>query len=233
MEISCRRCHQDVLDECCFCSTCGLPQLMYAADAPAGQAQPEHWDDSVRDAGSVEWKSALRMALMFALPAGVLCSLPAPVGSLGIFWMASAAAWTVMLYVRSQRPAWITTGAGARIGLVTGLLSSWLAFVAGSCALFAQRFLFHQASQLDANWKANVAASQQLTQQWTASLASADAAQTQAAHAQIEAFMLTPTGHAGIAAFGLASNSLFLLVFAIAGGALGARMLARTRRPEL
>jgi hypothetical protein len=45
--------------------------------------------------------------------------------------------------------------------------------------------------------------------------------------------MLTPEGHAGWEAFGFASNSIFLLMFASAGGALGARMLARNRRPEV
>jgi len=45
--------------------------------------------------------------------------------------------------------------------------------------------------------------------------------------------MLSPWGHAGIEAFGYAGNSFFLLFFAVAGGALGARMLARTRRPEV
>ena len=45
--------------------------------------------------------------------------------------------------------------------------------------------------------------------------------------------MLSPEGHAGIEAFGFAFNSLFLIFFAVAGGALGARMLARARRPEV
>jgi hypothetical protein len=44
--------------------------------------------------------------------------------------------------------------------------------------------------------------------------------------------MLSPEGHAGIEAFGMASNALFLLLFAAGGGALGARLLARSRRPE-
>ena len=64
-------------------------------------------------------------------------------------------------------------------------------------------------------------------------MASTDEAQAQAARAQIKAFMLSPEGHAGIEAFGFASNSVFLLFFAAAGGALGARWLARTRRPEV
>jgi len=60
-----------------------------------------------------------------------------------------------------------------------------------------------------------------------------DAAQAQAQLAQIQAWMQSPEGHAGFWAFGLAFNSLFLLFFAAAGGALGARLLARTPKPEV
>jgi hypothetical protein len=56
-----------------------------------------------------------------------------------------------------------------------------------------------------------------------------DAAQAQAQ----KEWMLSPEGHAGIEAFGFASNALFLLFFAAGGGALGARYLARKRRPEV
>jgi hypothetical protein len=147
--------------------------------------------------------------------------------------MSVAAAWAVSLYVRSQRPAWITLGAGVRIGLVTGLLAAWLAFSISGGALFVQRFALHQSSQIDAEWKTRIAQSQQLTQQWTSGMASNDAAQAQAIRAQVQTFMLSPWGHAGIEAFGFAFNALFLLFFAAAGGALGARLLAHSRRPEL
>ncbi len=45
--------------------------------------------------------------------------------------------------------------------------------------------------------------------------------------------MLSPEGHAGIETFGFAFNSVLLILFAVGGGALGARMLARARRPEV
>src|ERR1035438_9198185 len=98
MEITCNRCHQAVLAENSYCPACGLPQLMYGADAPLGQAQPVRWDEPVRDAGSVDWKPALRAALLLAIPAGVLTSGVSPLGALGLLWMAIAAAWAVTLY---------------------------------------------------------------------------------------------------------------------------------------
>ncbi|MGA2672334.1 MAG: hypothetical protein ABSE99_03820 [Terracidiphilus sp.] len=234
MEITCNRCHQTVEAENCYCPACGLPQLLYTADgAPGGQAQPEQGNEAVRDASIVEWQSALRAALLLAVPAGLLCSVASPMRFLGLFWMAGAAAWAVSLYMRNRRPAWITIGAGARIGLVTGLLAGWLAFGASGGALFVERYVLHQSKQIDAEWKSRVDMGQQMAQQWTGGMGSADAAQTQAAQTQIQNFMLSPEGHAGLEAFGFASNALFLLFFAVAGGALGARYQARVRPPEV
>jgi hypothetical protein len=233
MEVTCTRCHQTVQADSCYCPACGLPQLVYSAEAVPGQAVVEVGGEPVRDASDVDWKTALRAALTFAVPAALLSSMAPPLGSMGLFWMSAAAAWAVVLYMRKQRPAWITIGAGARIGLVTGLLGGWLAFAISGGVLFVDRFVMHQSSQLDAEWKSNVEASQQLTQQWSAGLGSTDAAQLQTTRAQIEGWMLSPEGHAGWEAFGFAFNSIFLVLFAIAGGALGARFLARSRRPEI
>jgi hypothetical protein len=228
MEITCNRCHQPVEAESCFCPTCGLPQLVYTAEGGPGQAPPEK-EEPVREAGSIDWKPALRAAVLLAIPAGLLSCGISPVGILGLFWMSAAAAWAVTLYVRSQHPAWITVGAGARIGLATGLIAGAVAFSVSGGALFAQRFVLHRAGFIDSEWKSRVEASNQLTQQFAAQMGVSDAAQLQAQ----KSLMLSPEGHAGIEAFGLATNSLFLLLFAAAGGAMGARLLARSRRPQV
>ena len=175
----------------------------------------------------------MRAALVLAVPAGLLSSGLSPLGFLGLFWMAAAAAWAVVLYVRGQRPAWITIGAGARIGLVTGLLAAWLAFSISGGTLFVERFVLHQSSQIDSEWKNRVEMSQQMTQQWASGLEPADASEAQSLRAQVKAWMLSPWGHAGIEVSSLAFNAVFLLFFAAGGGALGARLLARTRRPSV
>ena len=228
MEINCNRCHQPVEAESCYCPTCGLPQLVYTAENGTGQILPER-TETVRDASSLDWKAAMRAAILLAIPAGVLSSGISPVGILGLFWMLAAAAWAVTLYVRGQRPAWITTGAGARIGLVTGLIAGAVAFGVSGSTLFVQRVVLHQSGTIDNEWKARVEASNQLTQQFAAQMGVTDATQLQAQ----KNLMLSPEGHAGIEAFGMATNSLFLLLFAAAGGAMGARLLARSRRPEV
>jgi hypothetical protein len=229
MEITCTRCHQTVHDGNCFCPTCGLPQLVYASDGAPAAAQSEPWTDAVRDAGSIDWKAAMRAALILGVPAGMLCSEPSPLSGFRLVWMGSAAAFAVVLYVRQQRPAWITAGAGARIGLVTGIMAGWLAFAISGGWLFAQRFLLRQGDQVEAFWKNHV----ELSQQLTAGFAAGDPAQAAAFHAQYGAWLLTPQGRAGMWAATLLMSSCFLVIFAMCGGALGARLMARSRRPEI
>jgi hypothetical protein len=224
MEITCSRCHQTVQAENCYCPFCGLPQFVYAADSGSGPGQPERWNEVPKDAGSVDWKPALRTALMVAVPTGVLCSMLSPVSIFGLLWMSGAAAWTVVLYVRSERPAWITIGAGARIGLVTGVLGGWTAAAASGITLFAMRFFFHQGNLFDDFWGNFV---NQLTQQWAAMGVDAQTIVVD------KSIVLSPEGRAGLVLCSILLLVSALLLFAVAGGALGARMLARSRRPEV
>ncbi len=223
MEITCARCNQTVQAENCYCPVCGLPQLVYSADGPTGPGLPERWNEAVRDASAVEWKPALRAAVMLGIPAGLLCSMLSPLSIFGLPLMAAAGAWVVVLYVRSQRPAWITMGAGARIGLVTGVLGGWTAAASTAVTLFAMRFWFHQGSFYDDLWQNLV--NQQMSQQW----------QSMGVDAQsivlMKAWLLPPEGRAGWLLAAIVLLGMALLLFAVAGGALGARLLARTRRP--
>jgi hypothetical protein len=225
MEIVCNRCHQTVQAEDRYCPACGLPQLVYTEDSASGPAQPEQWNEAVRDASSVNWKPALRAALLLAIPAGLLCSMLSPVGIFGLLWMAVAAAWTVVLYVRGQRPAWITVGAGARIGLITGVLGAWTAAATTGITLFTMRFFFHQSKVFDDFWQNLV--NQQMAQQWAS--AGVDAATI----AFAKTWLLSPEGRAGSMLGAILFLAAALLLFAVAGGALGARILARARRPEV
>ena len=229
METTCQRCHQTIPQESCFCPSCGLPQLVYTAEESSDPQVEGARTTPVRDPSSVDWKVALRYAAIFGIPAGILCNGYSPLGLLGLFWMSAASAWAVSIYVRREWPARITTGAGARIGLVTGILAAWLAFAVSGGALFTQRFLLHHGSAVDGEWQHRVALTQDLTSQLASQLGAADTSQLQAQRQ----WMLTPWGHAGIETFGFVFNGMLLLLFATVGGAFGARMTARRRRPEV
>ncbi len=223
MEITCSRCHQTIQNDDCYCPTCGLPQLLYTSEGPPGQAQPEQWSEAARDAGEVAWRPALRSALILAVPAGLLCSILSPVSILCFLWISTAASWAVVLYMRSQRFGWITIGAGARIGLVTGLLGAWIAAAATGISLFAMRFILHQGKQFDDLWQDSV--QQRVTpliaQQWAS------------VGVDIRAWLLSPDGRAGMMLSFILFFLAVLILFAIGGGALGARLVGRTRGPEV
>src|ERR1700733_133869 len=223
MELTCSRCHQTVQPGDCFCPFCGLPQLLYTADGTAGPGQPERAGEVVRDAGSVDWKAALRLALMLAIPAGALCSMYSPAGILALPLMGAAGAWVVALYTRSRRPAWITIGAGARIGLVTGILGSWAAALTTAISLYAMRFWLHRGPALDADWLSQMNLA---TQYWASMGFSAQQI------AMNKAIMFSPEGHAGFVLSSIGFLAVILLAFSVAGGALGARFLGRPRRIE-
>lgn len=223
MEVTCSRCHQTVQPEDCFCPFCGLPQLVYTADGSAAPGQPELVGEPVRDAGTVDWKTALRLALMLAIPAGAICSMYSPAGILGLPLMTAAGAWAVALYMRGRRPAWITIGAGARIGLVIGILGSWTAAFTTAISLYAMRFWLHQGPAIDDSWNSQINLSTQLLASW-----GVDAQQV----AMNRAIMVSPEGHAGAMLMDTSVLVLILLGFSVAGGALGARFLGRPRRME-
>jgi hypothetical protein len=225
MEITCNRCHQTVQAETCYCPVCGLPQLVYNADNPPEPGPPARWNETARDAGSVAWRPALRFALMLAVPSGMLCSILSPVGIFGLVLMGATGAWVVTLYMRSQRPAWITTGAGARIGLVTGLLGGWTAAATTGVTLYVMRFWLHQGHVFDNFWQNFVG--QQMTQQWTSMGVDAQTI------VLAKAWLLSPWGRAGWVLCAAGFLMAALLLVAVAGGALGARMHARSRRPQI
>ncbi len=225
MELTCSRCHQTVQEGSCYCPVCGLPQFVYSAENATGQGQPDRWSQAVRDAGSIDWRPGLRLALSVAVPAGLVCSLLSPVNVLALLVMTATSAWVVGLYMRSQRPAWITIGAGARLGLVTGILAGWTAVAASGVGLFAARYWFHSGKIFDNFWETMI--NQQLVQEWTSM-----GVDTQTI-AQAKDLMLAPQGRAAGVLCALGFLVTALLVFSVAGGALGARFLGRRRRPEI
>jgi hypothetical protein len=204
---------------------------VYAGEEGVVPAQANQWDAVLHEVGAVEWKPALRAALLLAVPVGLIFGGTSFLGLLGLVWIAAAAAWAVSLYVRRQRtarhPVFLTTGAGARIGLVTGLITGWIAFASSGAMFYAKRFLFHQGKDFDDFWQTFVT---QVSQQWQqASAASQDPQATGAVFKALTAWLLSAEGRAGSALGGLIMIEFILVAFAVAGGALGAKLMTRTQ----
>jgi hypothetical protein len=211
MEITCTRCHQLVEAGTCYCPACGLPQLVYSTEGAGEPGLAERGEAPVRDAATVHWKQAMRVATLLAIPAGM-------------FLMGGAGVWVVAIYLRRERPAWITIGAGARIGLVTGIVGGWTAAAATGVSLFAGRYFFHQGKAFDDLWQTIV--DQQLSQRGATGF---DARSLDL----LRSWMLSPAGRAGWVVGTVTVLVAVLMLFAVAGGALGARMLGRPGRQQL
>jgi hypothetical protein len=221
VEIVCHRCHRAVPSDSSFCPSCGLPQLVYDAVEAPGQLPDDSCSAGMPDAGTVDWKHALRVSALLAVPTGIISNM---LGLFGAFLIAFAAILVVLRYMRNRQPAWITVGAGARIGLVTGLLCGWSLLAVKGLDLFANRFWLHQGKVLDDQWVAQ--ADQQATMMISLGY---DVQRIAAQHAS----MLTPDGQAGwMVAIQLVFAAV-LLPFAVAGGAIGARLVVRVRRSSL
>jgi hypothetical protein len=223
MEITCSRCHQAVPEDSCFCPACGLPQLVYSADGTEVPAEADRLPPAPREAGAVEWKPALRLTVLLTLPACLLFCALTPFGFLGFLWMGAVAALTVALYSRGKRQAWITVGAGARIGLVTGLTTGWMVFALVSATLYSTRYFLHQGPEMDELWRNMI--SLRLDPQWQASGMDPHDIAT------LNSFLLSPEGRSDTLLSGLGLVEAILLLSATAGGAIAARMMIRTRRP--
>lgn len=239
MEATCQRCHETLREADRYCPVCGLPQLVYiAAETPAVPLMEgdtpfagESPNGLAGLAGGIAWRQAVKFALLLAVPAGVLCSGLIPVGqSLALLWMVGAAVWAVGLYFKRAQPGWLSMGAGARIGLVTGLFASWLMLSVNGVALWISRFVMHQGGEMDSLWATEVDKSLELSQQMVAQMGMTAAQAAQSTQFS-KAWMLSSEGRAGIALSTFLAGAAFLVFFAMIGGALGARLLAQPRRP--
>jgi hypothetical protein len=199
-----------------------MPQLVYSTEGEQGLA--DRGETPPRDAASVDWKQAMRVAFMLAIPAGILSSMMSPLSIFGMFLMGGAGAWVVAIYLRRERPAWITIGAGARIGLVTGIVGGWTAMAATGISLFAMRFFLHQGKSFD-DLLQNIV-DRQLSQSGMSGF-NAQAVDV------FKAWLLSPAGRAGWVVGSVTVLVGLLMLFAVAGGALSARLLGRPSRTQL
>jgi hypothetical protein len=240
LETTCQRCHETLREADRYCPSCGLPQLIYiAAEAPLVLVGDGVAPDQIGAsgglnglAGGIAWRPAFKAAAMLAIPAGVLCSGLTPIGqSMGLLWILGASVWAVSLYFKRVRPGWLSMGAGARIGLVTGLFASWLTLSVNGIALWVARFVMHQGGQMDSLWATEVQNSLQLSQQMVSQMGMTAAQAAQSTQLS-RTWMLSAEGQAGIALSTFLGGAAFLIFFAVIGGALGARLVAQPRRPS-
>jgi hypothetical protein len=205
-----------------FCSHCGCPQL-YLQDyeeqtgAPDGDTTgaipPPH-------PRQVEWKTAIRCAVLVAGIAAVLGLVGSRlevVSKLSWVWTISGSMIAVALYQRRRPLAWMDAGVGARIGVVVGLALVTGFAVAMAVGGLVARYGLHSMAGFDA----------ELTQMLHAQMDKTTA--TTPVPPELQHFWYSPEARAGMMLAGFAMLSGLLLVLSTIGGAVGGLLQMRRK----
>jgi hypothetical protein len=205
-----------------FCSHCGCPQL-YLQDyeeqtgAPDGDTTgaipPPH-------PKQVEWKTAIRCAVLVAGIAAVLGLVGSRlelVSKLSWVWTISGSMIAVALYQRRRPLAWMDAGVGARIGVVVGLALVTGFAVAMAVGGLVARYGLHSMAGFDA----------ELTQMLHAQMDKTTA--TTPVPPELQHFWYSPEARAGMMLAGFAMLSGLLLVLSTIGGAVGGLLQMRRK----
>jgi hypothetical protein len=224
MQVFCHRCGGELpVDDgaSTFCPHCGSPQIFLqdyeeqtgAPDADTtGAVPPPH-------PRQVEWKTAIRCAVLVAGIAAVLglvASRVQAISPLSWLWTVSGSLIAVALYQRRRPQAWMDAGVGARIGVVVGLALVTGFAVAMAVGGLVARYVLHSMAGFDA----------ELTQMLHAQIEKAAA--TTPEPPDVVRFLYSPEVRAGMMLAGFAMVSGVLLVLSTIGGAVGG--LLRMRR---
>ncbi len=224
MHESCHRCGGELPEsggDSPFCPHCGSPQLFL----PEYEEQTGSAETDTTGAvppprpRQVEWKTAIRCAVLVAGVAAVLSVVSARVqvvSPLTWLWTVSGSLITLALYQKRRPQAWMDAGIGARIGVVVGLALMACFAIAMSAAGLVARYGLHSMAGFDA----------ELTQMLHTQIQKASA--TAPEPPEVVRFLYSPEVRAGMMLAGFAMLSGFLVALSTVGGAVGGFL--RTRR---
>jgi len=226
MDLVCHRCGTALNspDEL-FCPHCGAPQLRYEpGDEPVTSVAPSQQTMSGR-LDLVSWKAAIVSALIIAALVSIPVGLLSTIYDFSLIWVVGGGIAAVSLYRRrvgvppSGRMGW-------RIGGLLGLLASFLSVAIFSARSVIQRYALHSSQpELQIHSLAQQIAT-------AAGQTSYSNPQTAAAAAYLVHFWLSPDGAAAIVLGTAATFAICMVLFAAAGGAIGARIASIGKRAQ-
>ena len=205
-----------------FCPHCGSPQI-YLQDYEQQSGAPETSTTGAVPPPrpqQVEWKTAIRCAVLVAGIAAVLGLVASRVQAaspLSWLWTISGSIITLALYQRRRPLAWMDARIGARIGVVVGLALVFFFAVATAIGGLVARYGLHNMAGVDA-WLTEILHAQFVK-----------AAAVTPAPPELQRFWYSPEFRAGmmLGTFGMMSG--FLLVLSTVGGAVGGFMRMRRK----
>ena len=217
----CHRCSATLEPEANYCLECGAPQIRYVAQeadvelAAAGTGSTPQ--ATAKNPGNlISWKMTIQIAALVAVGVGVLCALLAA-GS--VLWVAAGAMAVVGIYHRRRPKTPLSPRIGARVGALVGLMVAAVALAGNAILLVVQRYGMHQGNQIDT----------QLTTIVKQAAARAGTMDPQAPVTAFANFWLSAEGRVGLILLTMAFLSVLIVLFAIAGGVLGAQLYRPSR----
>jgi hypothetical protein len=234
----CSRCHTVIHREdegtLVFCWNCGAPQVQLSeelreqidqqisAQHAAANPPTEPIPQPVTPSTAIVWRGAIQYAGLAGAVAATLSlltfALPA-VFLLFFFWFISAPIIVLGVYSSRFRLTRITTGFGARLGLLTGLAILIATTTLNTIGLVLERFIFHSTADIDV----------QLATLFTQMHATITATPGPAAKAALD-MLAIPEFRAGILLAFSATALAFYLAFSATAGAFAGYL--RSRSPK-
>lgn len=213
MEHPCYKCNAPVEDGTAFCPNCNAPQIRVSS-AELIETLPSPLEaTTIASTGlpttKIDWSIGLPSAAIAGLVAAILMIVP--LGTLGIGTIASGVL-AVLLYRRKSLGDDLKPRAGAKLGIVTGILG----FCISATFTAIQVLVFHTGGELR---RLLIEAIRQ---------AAARSPDPQAQQAM--EYLQTPAGLALVMTLGLAFMLVAFLILTSLGGALGAVLLRRKNR---
>ncbi|MDE1160789.1 MAG: hypothetical protein PW792_02455 [Acidobacteriaceae bacterium] len=233
-----------------YCSHCGMPQVRLSeeladriateraaleeGEAVRAEAPPLAADGSVAATTSASapvaadrtWRHGVKAAAICAGIALVLAivSLPLPAVSLLAFlWAVGAPVAALGFYVSLSKQTVLSSGFGARLGILTGLLVMMAMSTVNTVDMLLQRYVWHNAGRVDGQLEAMFA---QIRAAMMQSTTGADAATVMSVAHTFD----QPEFRAGLLLTSMALFCLSYLGFSAVGGAFAGALRSRKVR---
>ena len=211
-----------------FCAHCGAPQVLLSeelltqVETQAKAAEEGAVGPVMREPASMVWAGALRCIGLAGAVAALLTGLSAvipPVILLALLWAIISPVVVIGLFQSRFSLVPITTGFGARLGLLTGLAVGVVLSVAYTIVLLVLRFGTHGRGmvEFDGRWNSMLAQQQ--------AVASSDPFSAQL----LLLAQNVPEFRAGITLVSIACLIALLLAITTAGGAFAGFVRSRVR----
>ncbi len=241
----CPRCHADLptedTGELTYCPHCGAAQIVlseelreqfeqqqlaaqYSTDGNAqATIETEPSEPSLTDPTAILWPRALELVALagaiFAIVMLLTMALP-PLVLIMMLWMLGAPIILLGIYCAKNPKTRVTTGFGARLGLLSGLTTGTIFILVDVLSMFVQRFVLHKSAELDTQFAASLEQARPLFAQFNPN--------DPTAFQHYLDMLKVPEFHAGLALLGCAMVIAIYAVYSTATGAFSGLLRSRS-----